>query len=328
LGFAVDETTIVPVADAYRLAQLEAPPATMMEAIELTGNARAVLDKAWAVAVETKPLQRSTGDIEWMPPVRGYKVLGVAINNDAIGKIAEKSAAKPATFLKAASSLIGHGQPVVIRPEYGLTHPEGELAVVIGRRGKFITRESAFDHVFGYMVINDITSVSMKSEDTYVWADPRLDWTPPGFEHGNMQLAYHGRSKGTDTFGPCGPWIVTRDEIPDPNDLAVRVYMGEELCAEDHTGNLRHTVPEVIEWVSKFYTLEPGDVIHMGTAAHGKYGLRELDFQSWDGPCTVEIEKVGRLVSPIVRHDAEGQPVPPKPKSTATPWPPRMTSRR
>ena len=328
LGFAIDETTLVPVADAYREAKLEAPPATMMEAIELLGAPRAALDQAWATAVGAKHLHASTGNIEWLPPVRGYKILGVAINNDAISKIAEKSTANPATFLKAPSSLIGHGQPVIIRPEYGLTHPEGELGVVIGRRGKFISRDGAFDHVFGYTVMNDITSVSMKSEDTYVWANPGFDWTPPGFEFGNMQLAYHGRSKSTDGFGPSGPWIVTRDEVADPNDLAVRVYMGDELCAEDHTRNLRHSVPQVIEWLSKFYTLEPGDIIHMGTAAHGKYGLRELDFQSWDGPCTVEIEKIGRLVNPIVRQDIEGRPVQAKPKATAKPWPPRMKSPR
>jgi 2-keto-4-pentenoate hydratase/2-oxohepta-3-ene-1,7-dioic acid hydratase in catechol pathway len=326
LGLALDEGAVIGLDDIFLEAGLGAAPSSVPELLDRIFSDRSSFEKASDLARQRKEL--CTPVDRWLPPVTPGKVLGVAINNQAFRSIAIKNAEHPAFFMKATSSLIGHGEPIVVRPDYGLTHPEGEVGVVIGRQCKLVDPAKALDYVFGFTVINDVTSVGLKSEDTYVWPNPGQEPPPPGFEFGNMQLAYHARSKGTDTFGPCGPWIVTRDEIPNANDLKVQVYMGDELCANDHTANLRHSVAEVVSWASRFFTLEPGDLIHVGTAASGKYGLRELDFRAWDGPCAVEIERIGRLSNPVVRQDIEGQPVAAIAKSTAKPWPPRSVSAR
>ena len=262
-------------------------------------------------------------ELEWMPPVRAPKILGCTINNAAVAKLASVVPETPNFFVKPSSCLIGHKQPIVIRPDYGLTHPEAELAVVIGKRVKDISPEEVDDAIFGFTIMNDITSIGLKSEDTFVFPKPDIEPAPPGFEHGDMQLVYHARSKGTDTFGPCGPWIVTKDDIENANALGVYVSMAGEECTEDNTANLRYTYQEVISWASKYFTLEPGDLIHIGTAAGGRYGLRELNFQAWDGPCAVTIEGIGVLSNPVERVDIAGNPVEAQPKQTSAQWPPR-----
>lgn len=193
---------------------------------------------------------------------------------------------------------------------------------MIGRRSKLLTQETALDAIFGYTIINDITSITLKSEDTYVFPKPD-GIIPPGFEFGDMQLVYHARSKGTDTFAPLGPWIIAKDEIADPNSLEVKVFMGDEEVTTDNTANLRYTVQDVLVWASRYFTLEPGDIVHIGTAAAGKYGLRELDFQVWDGPVTIEIEGIGRLSNPVERVDLDGNTVPARAPDPANSWPPR-----
>jgi len=157
------------------------------------------------------------------------------------------------------------------------------------------------DLVWGYTIMNDVTSVTLKSGDTIVFPDPGVTPPPPGWEHGKKILTYHARSKGTDTFGPCGPWIVTKDEIPNPNNITVQVYMGDELCMEDNTSNLNYSVAFVLHHLTKYITVEPGDIVHMGTASRGKYKNRDLNFQKWDGPCTIVVSGIGTLSNPIKR---------------------------
>lgn len=312
----------VGLRDAFDQAGLssDAAPRSMRDLVNDFSTIREQLLRAAAAAVPA-----GADDVEWHPPLPDpSKILGCAINNAALNDLAAAHAENPPFFVKLPSSLIGHDQPIVIRPDYGLTHPEGELAVVIGRRVKNLRPAEVSDAVFGYTIMNDVTSITLKSEDTYVFRHPGIDPAPPGFEHGDMHLVYHARSKGTDGFGPCGPWIVTADEIADPDRLDVNVYLGDELCASDSTANLRFSVNEVISWLSRYVTLEPGDLVHMGTAARGRYALRELDFQEWDGPCTVEIDGIGRLTNPIVRQDLAGRPVAGRPRTEAQPWPPRV----
>lgn len=247
-------------------------------------------------------------DVTLLPPVpRPSKLLGIVINNSLFAEAAEYIAEHPVFFSLPTSALTGHGSPIIIRPHFGLTHPEAELGVVLGRRLKNASPEEVMEAVFGYTIVNDVTSVGLKSADTVVFSAERGGATfseddgSSGFEHGNMQLTYHARSKGCDSFSPCGPWIVSKDEIPDPSTLGIRLFMSDELCTEDNVANLRHGIGPAISHVSQYMTLEPGDIVHMGTAARGKYRLRELDFQRWDGPCTIEIDRVGTLTNPIER---------------------------
>lgn len=305
VGLVRDDGRLVELVAAFDAAGRSLPSADMLTVIEtvppddLTAAARAAAD------LPSVPPER----VRWLPPVRRpSKVVGIVVNNKALVNAASFIEDHPIFFVSPPSALNGHGEPVVMRPDYGLTHPEPELGVIIGRRAKDVAVADAMDVVFGYTIVNDVTSVTLKSGDTIVFtlenagAMDRTDGARPlGYEHGDMQLTYHARSKGTDTFLPCGPWIVTRDEVPDPSALHVKLFMGGELCMEDDIANLTYGVAEAISHVSRYCTLEPGDIVHMGTAATGRYKMRELNFQTWDGPCTIEIDAIGALSSPIER---------------------------
>jgi 2-keto-4-pentenoate hydratase/2-oxohepta-3-ene-1,7-dioic acid hydratase in catechol pathway len=324
IGFAIGGQ-LIPLDEAYGAAGLGAAPSNMLALIGRNAETRDNdLKKAYAAAEKLSGAAQSA--VEFLPPVRGYKILSTAINNSGVSRLASVCPQKPVFFLKPTSCLIGHGQKIVIRPDYGLTHPEAELAIVIGQHAKHLTQENALDAVFGYTIINDITSITLKSEDTYVFPAPSEGPVQLGFEWGDMQLTYHARSKGTDTFGPIGPWIVTKEELPDPNRLAVNVFMGDEHVTADNTANLRYTVQDILVWASRFFTLECGDIIHIGTAAAGRYGLRELDLQVWDGPLAVEIEGIGRITNPIERIDLNGNLVPAKTPGPKNIWPPRYAA--
>jgi 2-keto-4-pentenoate hydratase/2-oxohepta-3-ene-1,7-dioic acid hydratase in catechol pathway len=325
IGFAVSDEALVAVADAYQDAGLGVSPESMLELIELPETQKPKLQRAWQVALRNPTLRRRNDTVEWLPPVQPRKILGVPINNAGAAKLASVCPDIPNFFLKPSSCLIGHKQAIVVRPEYGLTHPEAELAVVIGQRSKGLSPEHAMDAVFGFTIINDVTSVTLKSGDTFVFPAPaaRGGRPQPGFEHGDLHLTYHARSKGCDTFGPCGPWIVTKDEVPNPDHVAVRVFLEGEECTTDNTANLRFGVEWVVSWASQFFTLEPGDMLHLGTSTAGKYGMRELDFQSWDGPCSIVMEGIGTLSNPILRQNRDGSPAPKGSKAGRSEWPPR-----
>lgn len=255
----------------------------------------------------------SLEEVEWLPPVRRpSKVLGVAINNRNTADASYFISDHPALFTSPPSAMIGHGQPIIIRGEYGLTHPEAELGVIIGREAKNLSEDEALEAIFGFTVVNDVTSVDLKSEDTVVFeieavalaGGERQGRPPAGFEHSpdnSMQLTYHARSKGTDTFTPIGPWVITPDEVATPDALFVNLSMNGKLLTEDNTASLRNSVADVVSFASRYFTLFPGDVIHLGTAVAGAVRLRDLDFQVFDGPCEIEIQGIGVLSNPIVR---------------------------
>lgn len=241
-------------------------------------------------------------------------MIGVALNNGTFAPLAYRHFANPAFFMKAPSSLVGHGEPVVLRPDYGLTHPEAELACVIGRRSKDLTLENALDAVFGYTIINDVTSVGLKDQDSIHLQFPRepAGYTPPGWRQEraeadwDLYLTYHFRSKGTDTFGPIGPWITTADAVPDPDNLAITAWLGDRLIAQDSTANLTFSVAEVLVHLTRYSTLEPGDVVHFGTAVNpARYALREANLQTDQSDMRIEIEGLGELVSPVRMYSKE-----------------------
>jgi len=257
--------------------------------------------------------------VSWKPPVRRpSKILGVAINNTMGQKIAFRPFADPAFFFKPPSSLIGHGEPVVVKPSYGITHPEPELAIVIGKRGKDIAEKDALSYVFGFTIINDVTSPGLKEKDSIELISPTpggggaysklLGWrNVRDTDHaGSNYLTYHARSKGTDTFGPIGPWIVTTDSIPDANNLAVNSFDGEEAAFVDSTANLTFSVQRIISHASAYMTLLPGDIIHCGTsmrpAQDSRFrGLTDWDIQQTEGrPMNIAIEGIGTLSNPVV----------------------------
>lgn len=245
--------------------------------------------------------------VEWLPPVkRPGKILGVAMNNNASNERKISAPEHPAFFLKPASCLLGHGQAIEVRDYYGSAHPEPELALIIGKTVRDVSPEDAWQAIYGYSVFNDITGNDMRAEDRFhYWAlYPKAD-EPDQLERREQHLSYAARYKGTDGFGPMGPWVVTADEIPDPHALSVRCWHKGELIAEDSTAYMNYKANEIIAFISRFQTLEAGDVISLGTAFRPQQGskrsLHTANITRLGGPVKVEIEGIGCLENPVVK---------------------------
>lgn len=265
---------------------------------ELRDEVNAALDRNRSYALN---------EVEWLPPVISPgKVLCVALNNSANPARIMSGPDTPAMFVKPSSSLTGHEQPIRLGPTYGRVHPEPELAVIIGTTGSDIPAESALDHVFGYTIFNDITSPTMRVEDTFHYrAIHPSDTDPGGVRYVDSWVSYPARYKGADTFGPIGPWVVTADEIPDPHDLRIKCLHNGRVITDDNTANLRFSVAEVIEFASTYLTLEAGDIIAMGTAlqsASGGGAVQNIDLHALGGTVEVEIEGLGILRNPVVER--------------------------
>ncbi len=248
----------------------------------------------------------STENITWHPPIlRPGKICGVAMNNSASNERKISAPEHPAFFLKPASCLIGHQQAVVIRSYYGSVHPEPELAVVIGKTARDVDAKNATDHIFGYTIFDDFTGNGMRSEDLFRYYALYLSDDDPGkLERREQHLSYAGRYKGTDSFGAMGPWLVTRDEIPDPDNLAVTCKVGGEIVAEDSTRYYNYKVAEIVSFISQFQTLQPGDVISCGTAfkpSADRKSIHHANLQVVDGPVEVSIEGLGTQQNPVIR---------------------------
>jgi len=244
-------------------------------------------------------------DVAWHAPIRRPgKIVCLALNNSANSDRIIQGPTHPATFVKPASALIGHGGAIECKSTYGRTHPEPELAVVIGKRAKNVDINAAQQHVFGYTIHNDITSPTMRGEDTFNYRaiHPKKD-APDEIVYVDSWVSYPGRYKCADTFACMGPWLVTAEEIPDPHNLVVECHHKGRLMTRDNTMNLFHKVPDVIAFISGYMTLEPGDVVSMGTALQksSKGGaVQNIDLNELGGPIAVTIEGLGTLENQVV----------------------------
>jgi len=251
-----------------------------------------------------------TADVRWYPPVRRPgKICAVAMNNSSSNERKISAPDHPAFFLKPPSCLVGHREPIRIRRYYGSVHPEPELAVVIGRPARDVPATSALDAVYGYTIFDDITGNGMRAEDRFhYWAVYAKKDNPNETERVEQHLSYAGRYKGTDTFGAMGPWLVTKDEIANPDDLTVTCKVGGELIAEDSTRYYNYKVAEVVSFISQFHTLLPGDVVSLGTAfkpGQGRKSIHTANFQTVAGPVEVAIEGLGIQENPILIEEKE-----------------------
>ncbi len=246
----------------------------------------------------------SLAEVSWHPPVRRpSKICCLALNNSANADRIIQGPKHPAMFIKPSSSLIGHAEAIECRPEYGRTHPEPELAVVIGKTARNVPAAKAYEYVFGYTIHNDITSPTMRAEDTFHYraihpkaADAKR------IEYVDTWVSYPGRYKCCDTFACMGPWLVTKDEIPDPHDLVVSCSHQGELITADNTRNLFFKTPQVLEFLSHYLTLLPGDIISLGTAlqkAAGGAAVQNVDLNRLGGPVSVSIDRIGTLTNSV-----------------------------
>jgi 5-oxopent-3-ene-1,2,5-tricarboxylate decarboxylase / 2-hydroxyhepta-2,4-diene-1,7-dioate isomerase len=183
------------------------------------------------------------------------KILALGLNYRAHADEVDKGAPKePIVFAKAPSSIVGPGADIVYPPAVGRLDPEVELGAVIGRKAKNVSAEEAMEYVAGYVIVNDVTARDMQARDMAAG----LPWF---------------RSKSFDTFTPVGPWLVLKDEIPDPHNLRIRLRVNGQVRQDSSTAFCLFRIPEIVQYLSSYMTLEPGDLIAMGTPA----GIAPLD---------------------------------------------------
>ena len=232
-------------------------------------------------------------DISLLPPIeRPGKIICLAGNYRAhiieSGYVAPKEQANftQQLFLKPSTSLAGDGAVIELGRQNARVGWETELAVVIGKRGKNIRAENAFDYVFGYTILNDLSERGLNSrlENRHLREmDKFCDW-----------LA----GKWFDGFAPCGPWIVTKDEIADPHNLEIKFYLNGELRQRGKTSGMIFSIPEQIAYISSIMTLEPGDIISTGTPAGAGLGDKKTSLSDGDEFIS-EIEKIGRIKNSV-----------------------------
>lgn len=303
VGVAASEDWLLPVDELLAISD-------MSQLIAMGPAALARIADYCRIQLDNTALLIAAADVVWLPPVTNPgKICGVAMNNSASNSRKISAPEHPAFFLKPTSCLVAHQQAIVIRQYYGSVHPEPELAVVIGTTGRDIQPEQALQHVFGYTIFDDITGNGMRAEDMfhYYALYPRKD-NPNEVERVEQHLSYAARYKGCDTFGCIGPWLVTADDIADPDNLDVLCRVGGELIAEDSTRYYNFKVAEVISFISHFHTLHAGDVISMGTAfkpSPSRKSIHHANLQVVPGPVEVEIAGLGKQVNPVIVEQGE-----------------------
>lgn len=270
-------------------------------AAEALAHAQAAPDGLWAPLAE----------VELLAPLRPPVILNSGQNYwDHRDEKPEVDQREPEFFLKAPLAVIGPGEPVILDPVVtNKLDYEVELAVVIGKPGRHIPAERALEHVFGYTVANDITA-----RDRQAVPHPQGGW----------EYAL-GPGKNFDTSAPLGPWIVTRDEIADPQSLSLRTWVNDELRQNNSTAKMIWTVAEIVSFFSHFYTLPPGLVIETGTPGgtawatdpeiggkpYERGDVKRGGYLKPGDVVRVEIEGIGALSNPIVAGAAPRKEGPP-----------------
>lgn len=220
----------------------------------------------------------SESDIEFLPAVRPGKILAIGRNyaDHALEGGGEPPKA-PLIFAKLSNALSAHKAPIVLPTVSETIDWEAELAIVIGRRAKAVSEAEALDYVFGYSLMNDVTARDLQRKDG--------QWT---------------RGKGLDTFAPLGPFITTRDEIEDIQNLKIEGLYNGEVTQTSNTSKMIFSVAYLISYISQGITLEPGDVIASGTP-EGVGFFRDPPVLLKAGDvCEVRVEKLGTLRNPVV----------------------------
>jgi 2-keto-4-pentenoate hydratase/2-oxohepta-3-ene-1,7-dioic acid hydratase in catechol pathway len=228
----------------------------------------------------------SLNEFKILPPIiNTFKIICLAFNyTDQASwvRFGRNPPSEPVIYLKPRTSLIGPFENIICPNFVKQLDYEGELAFVIGKQCKNVAQEDALSYVAGYFIMNDISARDIQFVDKQ-----------------------YSRAKGFDTFGPCGPWLTTPDEISDPSGLLLTTRVNGNIRQNSSTKNLVLKVDRIIHRLSKVMTLEPGDIISTGTpsgtalsfSSHLNVFLQHGDIVE------VEIEKLGKIRNPVVFVD-------------------------
>lgn len=204
--------------------------------------------------VANEKLSELPPDIRFGCPVaRPSKIVCIGLNYAK--HAAETGAAipnEPILFLKATTAISGPYDPIILPRDSTKTDWEVELAVVMGKKVSYVSKEEALSSVAGYCLHNDVSERAFQLERGGTW----------------------DKGKGCDTFAPMGPWLATVDEIPDPHQLRLWLLVNGQLMQESNTDDLIFDIPTLISYTSRFMTLLPGDIISTGTPAGVGMGMK------------------------------------------------------
>lgn len=191
--------------------------------------------------------------------------------------------AEPVVFMKATSCICGPNDEVVIPKGSTKSDWEVELGVVIGSRAKYVSEEDALSHVAGYCVVNDLSERAFQLEGTGQWV----------------------KGKSADTFGPIGPWLVTADEVPDPQALSMWLEVDGHRYQNGSTRTMVFGVAHLISYLSRFMSLQPGDIISTGTPPGVGLGQKPPVYLRPGNVMTLGIEGLGRQRQQVVAWNGQ-----------------------
>ncbi len=290
---------LVGAVNAGTVADYEMPRSTeSLIADGDTGLAAAKAAAAWLssnVATLAEPTVFPMSAVHVHAPLtRPPKFFSVAINNKLMlqrCKRAPGAENNPHYFIKLHTTIVGPYDPVEI-PPVGQVGSEIEVAIVIGKGGRFIPEDRALEHVYGYMTHNDVTAHEMRRTTEWVIVNPGK----PNEE----RLSYPGRYKNLERSAPLGPWLVTRDDVPDPQKLMYRAWLNGSMCMEGSSADHMFGAAYLVSYLSKAHTLEPGDIISSGTVpAKDPWTFATIDFLKAGGYVEAEIEGLGKQKNAI-----------------------------
>lgn len=210
-------------------------------------------------------------------PFQPRNILCVGLNyKDHADESSTPLPKQPILFAKWTSAASGPDDPIVLPPDTNEVDYEAELAVIMGRRCKGVSSDKALDYVAGYACMNDVSARD--------------------FQRGDGQWV---RAKSQDSFGPFGPYLVTRDEVPDPQDLSIRCTLNGRVMQDSNTSKMIFAIRDLIAFISRGITLQPGDIISTGTP-HG-VGFAQVPpvFLRTGDEVAVDVERVGRLSNTV-----------------------------
>jgi 2-keto-4-pentenoate hydratase/2-oxohepta-3-ene-1,7-dioic acid hydratase in catechol pathway len=237
-------------------------------------------------------------DVEWIDPATTRlgspvpfpeKVLVAGGNyqshvDEAMGMKNAPSPSEPIIIIKPSNTVIGPHDNMIVPRQTEQFDYETEIGVVIGRGGRHIALEDAYDHVAGYLISNDVTARDLAFKDVHI----------------SPVFAQMTRAKGIPTGAPLGPWLVTKDEIPDPHKLELRCWVNGELRQQGSSEEMIVDIPHLIEDFSKILELEPGDVIMTGTTTGCGAFQDPPSFLRGGDVVRMEITGLGVMETPVV----------------------------
>ena len=182
----------------------------------------------------------------------------------------------PIFFTKPPTSVVGPSQPITYPRTSRKIDYEIELAFIVGRKGKGIPEERAYEYIFGYTVINDISARDLQKRHEQYF-----------------------KGKSLDTFAPMGPCIITKDEVPDPHNLDMELKVNGQVMQKSNTGNMLFRIPQLLSMLSADMTVEPGDIVATGTPAGVGFARKPPVYLNPGDVVEAWIEKIGILRNPV-----------------------------